>query len=257
MKAVILAGGLGTRISEETTLKPKPMVEIGGKPILWHIMKMYSSHGINDFIICGGYKAYVIKEYFMNYYMHQADATFDLKNNTYEIHRNNSENWRVTVIDTGEFDMTGSRVRQALKYVKDDEAFCMTYGDGLSDVNISESIKFHKSHGKIATMTAVQPAGRFGVLAIQDKQILSFKEKPSENADFINGGFFVLSPKVVDYLSDARDLTFEKEPLQNLATSGQMMSFMHSGFWQPMDTLRDKVVLDEMWSSGNAKWKTW
>jgi glucose-1-phosphate cytidylyltransferase len=257
MKAVILAGGLGTRISEETNLKPKPMIEIGGKPILWHIMKMYSSHGIKDFIICAGYKAYMIKEYFMNYYMHQADATFDLKNNSCTIHNNNSEDWRVTVIDTGEFDMTGSRVRQALKYINNDEAFCMTYGDGLSDVNITESIKFHKSHGKIATMTAVKPAGRFGVLDIKDNQILSFKEKPSDNADFINGGFFVLSPKVIDYLPDSKDLTFEKEPLQNLATSGQMMSFMHKGFWQPMDTLREKNMLEDMWTSGKAKWKTW
>ncbi|QED23890.1 glucose-1-phosphate cytidylyltransferase [Candidatus Deianiraea vastatrix] len=257
MKAIILAGGLGSRISEETNLKPKPMIELGGKPILWHIMKIYSSHGINDFVICGGYKAYVIKEYFMNYYMHQSDATFDLKNNSFTIHSSNAEDWRVTVIDTGEFDMTGSRVRQALKYVKDDEAFCITYGDGVADINITESIKFHKSHGKIATVSAVKPTGRFGILDIKDNAVLSFKEKTVDQSDWISGGFFVASPKILNYLPDSKDLVFETQVLPKLAHDGEMMSFIHEGFWHPMDTLRDKTTLEDLWNAKAAPWKIW
>jgi len=257
MKAVILAGGLGTRISEETHLRPKPMIEIGAKPILWHIMKIYSSYGINDFIICAGYRAYIIKEYFMNYYMHQSDVTFDIKNNNYTIHNNNSENWKVTIVDTGCNNMTGSRVKQIHKYVQDDEHFCMTYGDGISDINITKSIEFHKSHGKLATVTAVKSSARFGILDIENNKVNSFKEKPNDKHDWINGGFFVLSQKIFNYLPDNIDLVFEKEPLQNLAMDGEMMSFKHEGFWQSMDTLRDKTLLEGVWESNEAKWKIW
>lgn len=257
MKAVILAGGLGTRISEETSLKPKPMIEIGGKPILWHIMKIYASHGVKDFIICSGYRGYVIKEYFINYYFHQSDVTFDLKNNSYKIHNNNSEDWKVTIVHTGETDMTGSRIRKIREYVKDEDFFLLTYGDGVSDVDITKLIEFHKSHGKLATVTAVKTAPRFGVLDVQNDQVKTFKEKPSEHADLINGGFFALSPKVIDCIEEKEDAVWETKPLQSLASNGELMSFYHQGFWQPMDTLRDKNFLEEIWNSGNAPWKKW
>jgi glucose-1-phosphate cytidylyltransferase len=255
MKAVILAGGLGTRLSEETVSRPKPMVEIGGKPILWHIMKIYSHYGINDFIICLGYKGYVIKEYFANYYLHNCDITYDLSNNTHIVHRSQAEKWKVTLIDTGEFTMTGGRVKRIIPYVKDDEAFCMTYGDGLSDVNIADTIKFHKNHGKLATLTATQPEGRFGALDFNGTAIQEFKEKPRGDGAFVNGGFFVLSPKIDKYLHNDKDCIFEQEPLKNLALDGQLEGFKHTGFWQPMDTLRDKHSLEKQWDSGKATWK--
>ena len=253
MKAVILAGGLGTRISEETHLRPKPMIEVGGKPILWHIMKIYSKFGINDFIICLGYKGYLIKEYFSNYYTHMSDVTFDLSNNSRVFHNNYAENWKVTLVDTGEETPTAGRIKRIYNYVKDEENFCLTYGDGLSDVNISDLIKFHKDHRKIATLTAAIPAGRFGALKINEKNtITSFHEKPEGDGNFINGGFFVLSPKVINYLAD--DVMFEQAPLKKLAEDSQLMAFKHHGFWQPMDTLRDKHVLEDMWRSKKAKW---
>jgi len=256
MKAVILAGGLGTRLSEETDLKPKPMVEIGGKPILWHIMKMYSSHGINDFVICCGYKGYVIKEYFANYFLHQSDVTFCMKTNSMEVHQKRVEPWTITLVDTGDNSMTGGRLARVSDYINNEEAFCFTYGDGVSDVNISELVEFHKEHGKDATLTSVYPPGRFGALDIQDNQIRQFTEKPKGDGALINGGFFVLSPKVLDRISgDA--CTWEHEPLKSLATDGELMSFTHDGFWQPMDTLRDKVYLQELWDQDNAPWKTW
>ena len=256
MKAVILAGGLGTRLSEETSLKPKPMVEIGGKPILWHIMKMYSSHGINDFVICCGYKGYVIKEYFANYFLHQSDVTFSMKNNSMKVHQERAEPWTVTLIDTGDNSMTGGRLGRVSDYVKEEEAFCFTYGDGVSDVNISELIRFHKEHGKDATLTSVYPPGRFGALDIQDNQIKQFTEKPKGDSALINGGFFVLSPNVLERISgDA--CTWENEPLKGLASDGNLMSYMHEGFWQPMDTLRDTVYLQELWENNKAPWKTW
>jgi len=257
MKAVILAGGLGTRISEETHLKPKPMIEIGGKPILWHIMKIYSSFGINEFVICLGYKGYVIKEYFANYYRHMSDITFDLSNNSQIIHNNNSEKWKVTLIDTGDETMTGGRVKRIYDYIKDEEEFCLTYGDGVSNVNILDLIKFHKSHGKLATLTATQSPGRFGALNINQENIITdFWEKPLGDGNFINGGFFVMSPKVVDYI-DGDHTLLEQEPLQKLARDQQLAAFKHSGFWQPMDTLRDKSQLENMWQSGKAPWKIW
>ncbi len=257
MKAVILAGGLGTRFAEETHLRPKPMIEIGGKPILWHIMKIYSHWGISEFIICLGYKGYMIKEYFANYYLHNCDITFDLSNNTQTIHKQNAENWKVTLIDTGELTMTGGRIKRIIPYVKNDEAFCMTYGDGLSNVNITELIKFHKSHGKIATLTATQPDGRFGALDFNGTNIKEFKEKPKGDGAFINGGFFVLSPKIDNYLHNDTDCVFEQEPLKKLAKNGQLEGFKHSGFWQPMDALRDKQLLEKQWEGGKAEWKLW
>jgi len=256
MKAVILAGGLGTRLSEETSLKPKPMVEIGGMPILWHIMKSYSNHGINDFVICCGYKGYVIKEYFANYFLHQSDVTFDMRNNTMDVHQKRAEPWTVTLVDTGEHSMTGGRLNRVRKYIEDDEAFCFTYGDGVGDIDISASIAFHKQHGKAATLTATFPPGRFGALDVRGGQVMSFKEKPKGDGAMINGGFFVLSPKVLKYLG-GDDTVWEQQPLQRLADDGQLMAFEHQGFWQPMDTLRDKHLLEELWASGNAPWKKW
>ena len=254
MKAVILAGGLGTRISEESALRPKPMIEIGGKPILWHIMKMYSSHGINDFVICCGYKGYVIKEYFANYFLHMSDVTIDMNNNSIEVHHKKAEPWRVTLVDTGETTQTGGRLRRVCDYIDDD--FCMTYGDGVGSVDITSAVKFHKEHGKLATMTAVQPPGRFGALEIDGTQINCFLEKPQGDGGWVNGGFFVLNPKVLS-LIDGDETLWEKQPLESLAKQGQLQSFFHSGFWQPMDTLRDKNHLEELWASGKAPWKFW
>ena len=257
MKAVILAGGLGTRISEETSSRPKPMIEIGGKPILWHIMKIYAAHGINEFVICLGYKGYMIKEYFANYYRHMSDITFDFSNNSEIIHSNNAEKWKVTLVDTGDESMTGGRVKRIYDYIKNDEFFCLTYGDGVSDVNISELIKFHEAHGKLATLTATQPPGRFGAIHINDQNsITDFYEKPDGDGNFINGGFFVLSPKAIKYIAGDKTL-WEQEPLKNLAAEGQLMAFKHSGFWQPMDTLRDKTHLEDLWRSERAPWKIW
>jgi glucose-1-phosphate cytidylyltransferase len=256
MKAVILAGGLGTRLSEETSVRPKPMVEIGGKPILWHIMKMYSHHGIHDFVICCGYKGYVIKEYFANYLLHTSDVTFDLQSNEMHVHERRAEPWKVTLVDTGDESMTGGRLRRVADYVKDEEAFCFTYGDGVSDVNIGQLIAFHRQHGKDATVTATYPPGRFGALDIQDKQIKRFMEKPKGDGGMINGGFFVLSPKVLSRLKGDSTI-WEQEPLISLASEGQLMAFEHQGFWQPMDTLRDKHNLEELWAEGKAPWKTW
>ncbi len=256
MKAVILAGGLGTRLSEETSTRPKPMVEIGGKPILWHILKMYSHHGINDFVICCGYKGYFIKEYFANYFLHMSDITFDMRSNRMEVHQKRAEPWNVTLIDTGDDSMTGGRLRRVAEYVNKDEAFCLTYGDGVSDIDISASIEFHKNHGKAATLTATFPPGRFGALDIKGHQVNSFMEKPKGDGAMINGGFFVLSPLVLDYLNSDTTV-WEQQPLQQLAKDGQLMAFEHHGFWQPMDTLRDKHFLEELWSSGKAPWKKW
>lgn len=256
MKAVILAGGLGTRLSEETSTKPKPMVEIGGKPILWHIMKMYSYHGVNDFIICCGYKGYVIKEYFANYFLHQSDVTFDMQSNEMVVHEKRAENWKVTLVDTGDITMTGGRIKRVKPYLKDEEAFCLTYGDGVSDVNIKAVIDFHKSHGKEATLTATFPPGRFGALEINSSQVMKFQEKPKGDGALINGGFFVLSPKVIDRIENDASI-WEQEPLKSLATDGELMSFKHEGFWQPMDTLRDKMKLEELWASKKAPWKLW
>lgn len=255
MKAVLLAGGLGTRISEESVLKPKPMIEIGGKPILWHIMKMYSAHGVNDFIICCGYKGYVIKEYFANYFIHNSDITFDVQNNKMEIHQNTAEPWKVTVVDTGEESMTGGRLKRVAKYLGNED-FCFTYGDGVSDVNIRKSIEFHKSHGKLSTITAVQPPGRYGALKMNGAKVEAFMEKPKGDGGVINGGFFVLNPKVVEYIKEDATI-WEKEPMEKLASQGQMQAFVHEGFWQPMDTLRDKKHLEELWNTGKAPWKVW
>lgn len=256
MKAVILAGGLGTRISEETYLKPKPMIEIGGKPILWHIMKIYSHYGINDFVICCGYKGYVIKEYFANYFLHMSDVTFDMANNRMEVHQQNAEPWKVTLVDTGEETMTGGRLKRVAPYLQGEDAFCFTYGDGVSDVNIAELIAFHKSQKVKATLTATFPPGRFGALDFDGHKILSFKEKPKGDGAMINGGFFVLSPEVIKLISDDTTI-WERGPLETLASQGQLAAFQHSGFWQPMDTLRDKNHLEELWASGNAPWKVW
>lgn len=256
MKAVILAGGLGTRISEETHLKPKPMIEIGGKPMLWHVMKIYSAHGINDFIICCGYKGYVIKEYFANYFLHMSDVTFDMTNNRMEVHQQNAEPWKVTLVDTGEQTLTGGRLKQVRSYLKDEEAFCFTYGDGVANINISAEIQFHQEHDKWATVTAVQPPGRYGALQIQDDQITGFVEKPKGDGGLINGGFFVLSPKCLDLIKGDRS-SWEGEPLTKLAEMGQMMAFEHKGFWQPMDTLREKNRLEALWCTGKAPWKIW
>lgn len=256
MKAVILAGGLGTRLSEETSVRPKPMVEIGGKPILWHILKMYSHHGVNDFVICCGYKGYVIKEYFANYFLHMSDITFKINNNEMEVHHRRAEPWSVTLVDTGDASMTGGRLRRVADYVRNEDAFCFTYGDGVSDVDISATINFHKSHGLAATLTATFPPGRFGALDIQGQKVKQFKEKPKGDGALINGGFFVLSPSVLDYL-EGDSTVWEQQPLQRLAADGQLMAFEHHGFWQPMDTLRDKVYLEELWISGEAPWKVW
>jgi glucose-1-phosphate cytidylyltransferase len=257
VKAVILAGGLGTRISEETSARPKPMVEIGGKPILWHIMKIYSHYGINDFVICCGYKGYLIKEYFANYFLHMSDVTFDMQHNRMEVHQRYVEPWRVTLVDTGEQTMTGGRLKRVASYVAEDEHFCFTYGDGVSDVDINQLISFHKSHGKLATLTATRPPGRFGALDISStNEVLSFKEKPRGDGGMINGGFFVLSPQVIDLIADDHT-TWEQEPLQQLAEQGQLSAYPHNGFWQPMDTLRDKNHLEELWQSGTAPWKVW
>ena len=256
MKAVILAGGLGTRLSEETNLKPKPMVEIGGKPILWHIMKMYSTHGINDFIICCGYKGYVIKEYFANYSLHQSDITLCMKKNSMEVKRKRTEPWTITLVDTGDNSMTGGRLGRVAEYVKDEDVFCLTYGDGVSDVNITKLLAFHKKHGKDATLTATYPPGRFGALDIKNKQVIQFTEKPKGDGALINGGFFVLSSKVLERIY-GDECIWEQGPLKDLASDGSLMAYTHDGFWQPMDTLRDKVYLQGLWDSGKAPWKTW
>jgi len=256
MKAVILAGGLGTRISEETVLKPKPMIEIGGKPILWHILKHYSSHGINDFIICCGYRGYLIKEYFANYFLHMSDVTFDMQNNSMHVHENHAEPWKVTLVDTGEHSMTGGRLKRVAEYLQDEECFCMTYGDGVGNVDISASIKFHQNQKTLATVTATYPPAKFGALDIHDNKVTSFQEKPTDEGSMVSGGFFVLSPEVIDYIDDDHTL-WEREPLENLAGEGQLSVFKHEGFWQPMDTLREKQHLEQLWASGNAPWKTW
>jgi glucose-1-phosphate cytidylyltransferase len=256
MKAVILAGGLGTRISEETHLRPKPMVEIGHKPILWHIMKSYSAHGVTDFVICCGYKSYVIKEYFANYALHMSDITFDLQANNMSVHQRKVEPWKVTLVETGEETMTGGRLKRVADYIRDEECFCFTYGDGVSNVDIAASIAFHKEHGRLATVTAVRPPGRYGSLAIDDADVMGFSEKPPGDGGFINGGYFVLSPRAIDYIEG--DATpWEVGPLERLALDGQMKAFVHTGFWQPMDTLRDKIYLESLWDSGRAPWKVW
>lgn len=255
MKAVILAGGLGTRISEETASRPKPMVEIGSRPILWHIMKIYAAHGINDFIICLGYRGYMIKEYFANYFLHTSDVTFDLGKNRVEVHQSGTEPWRVTLVDTGEHSMTGGRLKRVQKYLDDDE-FCFTYGDGIGDINITELVAFHRAQGTLATLTATQPQARYGALQLDGPRVVRFEEKPATEGGRISGGFFVLSPKVLGYIEG--DATpWESEPLERLAREGQLAAFMHGGFWQPMDTLRDKNQLEALWTSGRAPWKTW
>jgi len=256
VKAVILAGGFGTRISEETDNIPKPMIRIGHKPILWHIMKMYSAHGITDFVICCGYKGYVIKEYFSNYFLHMSDVTFCMKNNKMEVHHERSEPWTVTLVDTGENTMTGGRIRRIEQYIKDDEAFCLTYGDGVSNINITELINFHKQQQTLATLTAVHPPARFGALDISNGKVNSFKEKPQGDGNRINGGFFVLSPKVIDLIKDD-SIVWEQYPMQTLAQKGEMSAFEHNDFWQPMDTLRDKNHLEELWETGESPWKIW
>ncbi len=256
MKAVILAGGLGTRISEETTVRPKPMIEIGGKPILWHIMKTYSHHGIKEFIVCCGYKGYVIKEYFANYFLHMSDVTFDMELNQMQVHQRYADPWKVTLVDTGEDTMTGGRLKRVADYFKNDEAFCMTYGDGVSDVNITELLAFHKSKGVKATLTATVPPGRFGALDLKEGKVRSFMEKPKGDGAMINGGFFVLSPSVIDYIAGDETI-WEREPLERLAEQGELAAYQHHGFWQPMDTLRDKMNLEDLWQSGAAPWKVW
>jgi len=256
MKAVILAGGLGTRISEETHLKPKPMIEIGGMPILWHIMKLYSAHGVNDFVICCGYKGYVIKEYFANYFLHMSDVTFDMARNEMQVHQQKAEPWKVTLVDTGDDTMTGGRLKRVASYLRDDDAFCFTYGDGVSDVDIGASVKFHRAHGKLATITAVQPPGRYGALERCGDVVTGFTEKPRGDGGMINGGFFVLSPKCID-LIEGDAMSWESAPLTTLAQRGELVAFEHQGFWQPMDTLRDKRQLEELWESGAAPWKIW
>jgi len=255
MKVVLLAGGLGTRISEETSLRPKPMIEIGGKPLLWHIMKIYSKYNINEFIICCGYKGYIIKEYFSNYFLHNSDVEINIKNNSIKVLQKSIEPWLITLVDTGEDSMTGGRLKRVRKYIGDDD-FCMTYGDGLSSIDIQSLIDFHKSHGKKATVTAVQPSGRFGALEIQNNQIKAFIEKPAGDGGWINGGFFVLKPEVIDLITDDRT-SWEEYPLKTLVSNGDLMSFKHSGFWQPMDTLRDKTYLEELWQGNKAPWKVW
>jgi glucose-1-phosphate cytidylyltransferase len=256
MKALILAGGLGTRISEESTTRPKPMIEVGGKPILWHIMKIYSAHGIHDFVICCGHKGYVVKEYFANYFLHMSDVTFDMAHNAMRVHQCYAESWRVTLVETGENTMTGGRLKRVADYVKGDEAFCFTYGDGVARIDITALVAFHKRHGKLATITAVQPSGRFGALDVNGTSVRRFIEKPKGATGWVNGGFFVLSPKCLDYI-DGDATSWEGEPLTRLAADGELMAFEHTGFWQPMDTLRDKNHLEELWQGGNAPWKSW
>jgi glucose-1-phosphate cytidylyltransferase len=255
MKCVILAGGLGTRISEESHLKPKPMIEIGGKPIIWHIMKIYSGHGIQDFVICLGYKGYIIKEYFANYFLHMSDVTIDMAHNKLEVHQKGAEPWKVTLVDTGDNTQTGGRLKRVARYIGDDH-FCFTYGDGVADVDIKALVAFHRSRKVKATLTAVQPPGRFGALVLQDKLVASFREKPEGDGGWINGGFFVLSPEVLDYVADD-DTVWEREPLERLAKERSLAAYLHRGFWQPMDTLRDKNHLEEVWATGRAPWKTW
>ncbi|MEY2839434.1 MAG: glucose-phosphate cytidylyltransferase [Pseudomonadota bacterium] len=256
MKAVILAGGLGTRLAEETTIKPKPMVDVGGRPVLWHLMKTYSAHGINDFVICLGYKGYVIKEYFANYFLHMSDVTFDLAENRMEVCQRHCEPWRVTLVDTGEQTQTGGRLKRVATYLEPGKPFCFTYGDGLSDVDIGRLVKFHKAQKRMATVTAVQPPGRFGALDIEDKRITRFEEKPMGDGSWVNGGFFVLQPEVLEYIKGDQTI-WEREPIEHLARDGQLSAFTHKGFWQPMDTLRDKIRLEELWQSGQAPWKVW
>lgn len=256
MKAVILAGGVGTRISEETHLRPKPMIEIGGKPILWHLMKIYSSHGINDFIVCCGYKGYIIKEYFANYFLHMSDVTFDMTNNKMKVHQQNAEPWTVTLVDTGEDTQTGGRLKRVASYLKNEKAFCFTYGDGLANVDITKLIRFHKNHGKLATVTAVQPPGRYGALNRDNDLVTGFVEKPKGDGGWINGGFFVLSPKCIDFI-DSDDTAWEQKPLKDIAIKGELIAYEHKDFWQPMDTLREKNLLEELWDSGKAPWKIW
>jgi glucose-1-phosphate cytidylyltransferase len=256
MKVVILAGGLGTRISEETHLKPKPMIEIGGKPILWHIMKLYSAHDVNEFVICCGYKGYLIKEYFANYFLHMSDVTFDMAMNKMEVHHRKAEPWKVTLVDTGDATMTGGRLKRVASFIENEDAFCLTYGDGVSNVDISKEIAFHKSHGKSATVTAVQPPGRYGALQLREREVTGFTEKPQGDGGLINGGFFVLSPTCLD-LIEGDESSWEGRPLTTLAQNEQLMAFEHKGFWQPMDTLREKNYLEELWDSGNAPWKIW
>jgi len=256
MKAVILAGGLGTRISEETHLKPKPMIEIGAKPILWHIMKMYSAHGIHDFVICCGYKGYVIKEYFANYFLHMSDVTFDMEDNRMHVHQRNAEPWKVTLVDTGDETLTGGRLKRVGKFLEDEKAFCFTYGDGVADVDITALIEFHRRQGKLATVTAVQPPGRYGALAMDGPSVRGFIEKPRGDGGWINGGFFVLAPACLDYI-EGDSTSWESEPLSRIAAVGQLVAYQHTGFWQPMDTLRDKTHLEELWATGKAPWKIW
>jgi glucose-1-phosphate cytidylyltransferase len=256
LKVVILAGGLGTRISEETSTRPKPLVEIGGKPILWHIMKLYSHHGMHDFIICCGYKGYLIKEYFANYFLHTSDVTFDMLANTMHVHEKRAEPWKVTLVDTGDDSMTGGRLARVGNYVKNDEAFCLTYGDGISDLDIAASIAFHRSHGRAATVTATYPPGRFGAIDTEDSRVVRFKEKPAGDGGMINGGYFVLSPSVLGLIQNDATI-WEQEPLNTLAAQGELMAYEHKGFWQPMDTLRDKHLLENLWASGHAPWKKW
>jgi glucose-1-phosphate cytidylyltransferase len=256
MKAVILAGGLGTRISEETHLRPKPMVEIGGKPILWHIMKLYSAHGIDEFIICCGYKGYIIKEYFANYFLHTSDVSFDMRENRMEVHQRYAEPWRVTLVDTGENTMTGGRLRRVAEYLKDDDAFCFTYGDGLANVDIAALVAFHRAHGKLATITAVQPPGRYGALDMEGISVRGFIEKPRGDGGWINGGFFVVRPDAIN-LIEGDATPWEGVPLRKLASDGELCAFEHRGFWQPMDTLRDRKLLEDLWASGKAPWKVW
>ena len=256
MKAVILAGGLGTRISEETHLKPKPMIEIGGRPILWHILKIYSAHGINDFVICCGYKGYIIKEYFANYFLHMSDVTLDMQNNHMQVHQRKAEPWRVTLVDTGDDTLTGGRLKRVAPHVENEIAFCFTYGDGLANLDITKLLAFHKAHGKLATVTAVQPAGRYGALALDGSVVTGFTEKPKGDGGWINGGFFVVSPACLD-LIEGDASSWEGKPLERLAADGQLQAFEHAGFWQPMDTLRDKTQLDHLWATGAAPWKMW
>ena len=256
MKTVILAGGFGTRLSEETHLKPKPMVEIGGKPILWHIMKLYSAHGVRDFVICCGYKGYMIKEYFANYFLHMSDVTFDIANNQMQVHERHAESWKVTLVDTGEDTLTGGRLKRVAQYIQDEDAFCFTYGDGVADIDITQEIAFHRQHGKWATVTAVQPPGRYGALQMESKRVVGFVEKPRGDGGLISGGFFVLSPKCLD-LIEGDVSSWEGKPLMELASKGQLVAFEHHGFWRPMDTLRDKNLLEELWNSGKAPWKIW
>jgi len=255
LKAVILAGGLGTRISEETAVRPKPMVEIGGKPILWHIMKIYSQYGVNDFVICLGYRGYMIKEYFANYFLHMSDVSFDMRSNTMEVHQNSAEPWNVTLVDTGEETMTGGRLKRVARYLGDED-FCMTYGDGVSNVPVDRLIEFHRSQGALATLSAVQPPGRFGAIDVSQNRITGFREKPEGDGGWINGGFFVLSPRVLDFI-DGDSTIWEREPMEKLAADGNLAAFLHEGFWQCMDTQRDRGLLEGLWAQGNAPWKVW